>query len=91
MSDKQCPICEHKHVGPIRLWRRHTAYTEHYLNFLVSCVHCIREDDRDFHYLWKEYYNSQGHFGRYDYQERWATEYVRPIPLRHVHTHRRIW
>lgn len=90
MSDKQCPICERRHVGPIRIWRRNTQYPQHYMNFLHSCVHCVREDDLDFHYMWKEYYNGQGHFGPYEYVQRWATEYVKPIPVRHVHQARRI-
>ena len=90
MSDKQSPICKRKHVGPIRVWRRRTQFTRHFMNYLLSCVHCIRQDDVDFHYLWQEYYNSQGYGGSYYYVQRWATEYVTPIPVRHVHQARRI-
>lgn len=89
MSDKQCPVCLRKHVGPIKLWRRHTQYPKFYLNFLKSCVHCIRGDDYYFHDMWAEYYSSQGYCG--DYRQRLDTSYVKPKRVQHVHAHRRIW
>ena len=91
MADKQCPVCMRKHVGPIRIWRRNTQFPQFCLNYLESCIHCIRDDDLEYHWMWKEYYEGQGHWVTpYTYNQRWATEYVKPIPVRHVHKERRI-
>lgn len=60
MSDKQCPCCHRNNVGPIKARRRNTQYVDEQSNYIVSCVHCIAEDDVEFAYMWADYYNSSG-------------------------------
>lgn len=61
MSDKQCPRCLRRHVGPIRTWRLSTMYVDHLLNYAQCCYHCICEVDEGYFWDWHEYYSSQGY------------------------------
>lgn len=60
-NSKQCPCCKLKSVGPIRTWRRLSAYYDESLNYMKSCLHCIRLDDYYLKYDWHEYYCGQGY------------------------------
>lgn len=60
MSDKQCPGCGLRNVGPIKKWRRNTSYVDDELNLMTSCVHCIMEDDVNYAHQWADYYNGTG-------------------------------
>jgi hypothetical protein len=61
-NDKRtCPCCGRKRVGPIRTWRRLSAYYHEPSNLMTSCLHCIREDDVNLKYDWHEYYSGQGY------------------------------
>lgn len=73
----RCPCCNRNRVGPIRTWRRNTMYIEQSLNYLTVCIHCIREDDINYAYMWAEYYSGQGYYYPVDYRKRSAKEYVR--------------
>lgn len=79
MSKKQCPCCLRKRVGPIHTWRRWSAYHIKELNYMHSCIHCAREDDRNLAYDWNEYYSSQG-YGESTYQieQRIKRDYRQP-------------
>lgn len=84
LNRKQCPCCGLKRVGPIRTWRRNTAYCESMdeCNYMTSCLHCIREDDICLKYDWHEYYSGQGYgqthaeFMKELADQRGAKEYV---------------
>lgn len=52
-------------------------YIEQSLNYLTVCIHCIREDDLDYAYMWAEYYSGQGHYYPVDYRPRSPKNYVR--------------
>lgn len=57
---KQCPCCLRKNVGPIKARWRNTNYSYEEDNIMVSCIHCIAEDDLEFAYMWADYYNGSG-------------------------------
>ncbi len=63
-SRRRCPCCGRDRVGPIRVWERLTAYHDPRMNRMYSCVHCIREDDRHYASMWRDYYADQGHAHR---------------------------
>lgn len=76
MNKRTCPCCRRNRVGPIKTWRRNTAYVDDSLNQITCCVHCIMEDDTQFAYQWAEYYNGTGvggycHYTDYLINRRW--------------------
>lgn len=77
MSDKQCPRCKLKHVGPIHTWRRDTQYVNDKLNYATVCYHCITEDDWYMYWDWQEYYSSQGWGRRLEFKPRNRSDWVK--------------
>lgn len=69
MSDKQCPCCRRRHVGPVKARWRNTNYSHEEDNIMISCIHCIMEDDIEFAYMWADYYNSSGAGGYSHYTD----------------------
>lgn len=82
---KKCPCCRLKRVGPIRTWRRLSAYYHESTNYMTSCLHCIRKDDICLKYDWHEYYSGQGYgqthseFMKELAEQRGAKDYARAI------------
>lgn len=77
MSKRQCPGCGYKRVGPIRKWRRNTRYVEDELNYRNCCYDCIKEDDYNMFWNWKEYYSSIAYPSSDKYTPRLASDYVK--------------
>lgn len=59
---KTCPCCGLRNVGPIKTWRRITAFADKAQNELRCCVHCIREDDLYYAERWSDYFSDQGFY-----------------------------
>ena len=79
LNKRRCPCCERSRVGPIRIWRTMTRFTDDSLNYMESCYHCILENDFMRHYDWQEYYSSQyGYYGYTPYENiRQQSDYVK--------------